>query len=80
MTALILTTNNPIAFKKDINDHTPTAEPLWSESLTTHHVHYSGALFKTIINFQEYFSKRNLQPGASLDGGFKLMYNMNNLS
>lgn len=82
ITALILTSTSPIVFKKDIGagEAAQAAQAAWSESLSRPHEHYDGALFKTIVNFQEYFTRHSLQPGASLDGGVRLMYSIDDIS
>jgi len=74
---VILASNSSIEFRKDVyikgqEDMTP---PVWTESLKST-TSFNGAIFKTIQEVQEFFSKRNLEPRASQDGGLGLMYKL----
>lgn len=73
----ILASSSTIDFRKDIYlpQQESVSSPVWTESLTSNRS-FDGMLFKTMQDVQHFFSKRNLEPRASIDGELGLMYKL----
>lgn len=75
LASAILATNLTLSLQKSLQSDTlPQAIPAWSESMTAPHTEVTGGFFKAIAEVNNYFTKHNLEPGASANGGIKLMY------